>query len=226
MGLHLEAHGDVHRREPGQPFGIDPQRIALGVAAEEAVGEHVEARDTQPLGAGIDLFRSGLAIAPVGARACIEQHGHHGEVHAASRDFFFRQRRELGRQRRPAIAPACLEVPPARMERDRRRIGEALGSHVERGLHRGLEAVGIDGEPARPAVLDVFQHLLRALADRRGRAQILEITGKYGRHRCHPERSEGSSGLINDPVADVRSFAALRTTITSVTRRGPGPWVW
>ena len=101
----------------------------LAIAAEGAVGEHVEARHAQPLGARIGLAGPGLAIRPGRPRAGIEQHRHDGEIHAPARDLLLRQSGQALGQRRPAVAAAGLEMPPARMEGNRRRIGEALPRH-------------------------------------------------------------------------------------------------
>src|SRR5688500_3593242 len=98
------------------------------------------------------------------------------------------------------------------MERDRRRIGEALPRHPERRLHGGLEPVGVDREPGRPPILGVLQHRLRPLADRRGRAQIRKFIPR--------PKAEGPF------LFHQRSLAALGMTATAVTRRDPAPSPW
>ena len=155
----------------------------LGVSTEGAVREHVEARHAQALGAGVGLVGARLAIRPGGTRTGIEQHRDDREIHAPARHLFLRQRFQPWRQRRPAVMPAGLEMPPARMEGDRRGIGKALARHFERRLHRGLEPVGVERPPRRAAVLDIFQHLPRPLADRDGRAQVRQVLGHSSRPR-------------------------------------------
>ena len=183
MRFHLEAHGDVHRRERRQALGIDPQWIALGVAAERAVGEHVKAGNAQPLGTGMGLARTGLPIAPGRARAGVEQDGYDREVHAATRDFFRRQVRQPLGQRAPAITSAGLEMPPARVERNSRRIGKPLARDGERRLHRGFQPVGVELEPLRLPVHDILQDLARPLTDRDGGAEISQIVSQDVRPR-------------------------------------------
>ena len=74
----------------------------LAIAAERAVGEHVEARYAQAFGACVGLAGAGLAVGPGRARARVEQHRHDGEIHATPRDLFLRQCREASAQARPS----------------------------------------------------------------------------------------------------------------------------
>ena len=64
VAAHLEAHGEIGGRQLAQALGIDAQRIVLGIAAECAMGEHVEARDGKAFGALESLARRGLAVRP------------------------------------------------------------------------------------------------------------------------------------------------------------------
>src|SRR5512143_313501 len=81
---------------------------------------------------------------------------------------------------------ARLEMPPARMEGNFRRIAEALPRHLERRLHCSLEAIGVEREPGGTSILDIFQHLPRPLADGGGRAQIGEGGVVHGWGRATP----------------------------------------
>src|SRR5262249_28652109 len=67
---------------------------------------------------------------------------------------------------------AGLEVSPARMEGNEGWIGKRSAWDAKGRLHGSFEPIGIESKPGRSAVLDIFQHRLRPLADRRGRAQV------------------------------------------------------
>ena len=108
----------------GQPFGIDAQRIVLGIAAEGAVGEHVEARHASPSERMKDLVRSPARVRPQPAGAGIEQHRDDGEIDAPPRDLLLR-----------ADPSSARPAPPSDRGRRPRNAASAngTGSSPDRG---------------------------------------------------------------------------------------------
>ena len=196
MAAHLEAHRELDRRQPCQALGIDAQRIVPGIAAEGAIGEHVEARHRQPLGAHEGLSGRGLAVGPQATRTGVEEHRHDGKIDAPARHFFRWQTLQPFGQPGPAVPSAGLEMPPARMEGDRRRIAEALARDRERGLHGRFQSCRIERKPRRASVLDIFQNLRSAFADCGRRSKIGDRVDHSSSPRPFGRSSSLEPGLV------------------------------
>ena len=188
VGRDLEAFGEILRRQGHQHIRIDPEGV-LGPARKGAAHEHVEARHGQALGADIGFAGAAFLVAPLRARARIEQHGDDGEVEGGAGHVGRRFPWGAVHHRVPAVMAAGSEMAPAGMERDVER-GIGLPDRRHDLVGAGLEPVEIDREMLETTVETGLQKLMRPLPHR-GSGQEAQGRFRLGRQ----VRLVGHAGL-------------------------------
>ena len=138
----------------------------VGIAREAARDERIEARHGQPFGAPMRLAAGGVAVAPVGTGAGVEQHADHAQVEADARLVVGAAAIEQAIELLGAVDAAGIEVAPAAVQRDPQVGVGGAGDRLDAIGNRLAGGCGRSGSAAERPSSDCPRDRCAAGADR------------------------------------------------------------